>query len=341
MPLAAVSLVVVLTDLFASDVFTRIIVQMTINLILVVGLYIFVGNSGLVSFGHLGFVAIGAYTTGLLTIAPDFKAFNLQPPGFLERIQLPFWQAAPIAVAVAACVALVVGAPIVRLNAFACGIALLAFLIIVRVVSVNWSNMTGGLASMSGVPTDVTPLRALLGVGIAMAVAFVFQESRIGRRLRASREDEHAAAAIGVHVNRERLIAFVVSAGVVALGGAFFAHFVGIFSPDDFYLRTTFLILAMLVVGGRESLAGAVVGTLAITLVSEGLLRLENGLDVGGLSIKPPSGTQETGLGVFLLVALVLRPNGIMAGREFWPRRVRPPAQDAPENRPAAAAAPS
>jgi branched-chain amino acid transport system permease protein len=329
-PLLAVGVIVILTDLLGSDIFTRIIVRMIINLILVVGLYIFVGNSGFVSFGHLGFMAIGAYVTGLLTIPPDFKAFNLQPPGFLQNVQLGFYEAALIGAGVAAVVALVVGAPIVRLNAFSSGIAMLAFLIIIRVISVNWENVTGGLASMSGVPTDVTPLKALLGAAVAMTAAFVFQESRTGRRLRASREDEYAASSIGVNVHRERLGAFVLSAFVVALGGAFFAHFVGIFSPDDFYLKTTFLVLAMLVIGGRESLAGAVLGTLAITLVSEGLLKLEEGVNVIGGHIETPSGTQETGLGVFLLLALILRPNGITAGREIWPRRVKPPVEAAP-----------
>jgi branched-chain amino acid transport system permease protein len=341
-PLLAITLVVVLTELLASDVFTRIVIQMTINVMLVVGLYVFIGNSGFVSFGHLGFAAIGAYTTGLLTIPPEFKAFNLQPPGFLERVQLPFYEAALIAVVVAACVALVVGAPVVRLNAFACGIAMFAFLIIVRVVSVNWDNMTGGLASMSGVPTDTTPLKALAGAALAMTAAFFFQESRTGRRLRASREDEYAAAAMGIHVHRERLIAFVLSAAVCALGGAFFAHFVGIFSPDDFFLKTTFLILAMLVVGGRESLAGAVVGTLAVTLVSEALLKLETGFSFRDLDVNSPSGTQETGLGIFLLVVLIMRPNGITAGREFWPYRVQPPvaAVDEGPEEPAAEGSP-
>ncbi len=328
-PLAAVALIVVLTDLFASDVFTRIIVRMLINLTLVVGLYIFVGNSGYVSFGHLGFVAIGAYTTGLLTIPPDFKAFNLQPPAGLANVQLPFYQAALIGCVVAALVGLLVGAPIVRLNGFSAGIALLAFLIVVRVIAVNWENLTGGLASMSGVPTDTTPRNALIGVAIAMVAAFLFQESRTGRRLRASREDPFAASAIGVNVPRERLASLVLSAAVCALGGAFFAHFVGIFSPDDFYLKTTFLILAMLVIGGRESLAGAVVGTLAVTAVSEGLLRLEEGLSIGRWEIKPPSGTQETGLGVFLLLVLIVRPNGITSGRELWSRRIKPPAPGA------------
>jgi branched-chain amino acid transport system permease protein len=340
-PLIAVVLIVVLTDLLASEVFTRVIVQMTINLILVVGLYIFIGNSGFVSFGHLGFVAIGAYITGLLTIAPEFKAFNLQPPGFLERVHLSFWEAMPIAVGVTAIVALIIGFPIVRLNAFACGIAMLAFLIIVRVVSINWDDMTGGLASMSGVPTDATPLKVLLGAIVAMAAAFLFQESKVGRRLRASREDEHAASAIGVNVHRERLVAFVLSAAVMALGGAFFSHFVGIFSPDDFYLKTTFLILAMLVIGGRESLAGAVVGTLVLTFVSEGFLKLEEGVDIGGLDWDPPSGTQETALGIFLLVALIVRPNGITAGRELWPRRVKPPAAEAVEERPPLSSTPT
>jgi branched-chain amino acid transport system permease protein len=153
--------------------------------------------------------------------------------------------------------------------------------------------------------------------------------------LRAAREDDRAAASVGVHIVRERTAAFALSAFFCGVAGVLFGHFVGIFSPDDFYLTTTFIVVAMLVVGGIGSLAGAVVGTLTVIAVSEALLRLETGVDFRLFDVDAPAGLQETGLAVFLLLVLVLRPDGITGGREFsrpWPIVLHPPERAAGES---------
>jgi branched-chain amino acid transport system permease protein len=111
----------------------------------------------------------------------------------------------------------------------------------------------------------------------------------------------------------------------MAIGGAYFAHFVGTFSPDDFYLPPTILTMAMLVVGGRGSLSGAVIGTLAVTVVSESLIQVENGVHVAFLYLKGPAGLEQTGLAAFLILALIFRKNGIMAGKELFARTVSRP----------------
>jgi branched-chain amino acid transport system permease protein len=340
-PAALVCLVVLAEALLASDVLTRIVIRTLIYLVLVVGLYIFAGNSGILSFGHISFMAIGAYVGALVTIPELQKQFLLPDlPGWLARAELPLFVAMAVAGAVAAAVAAVVGIPLMRLNGIAAGIATFSFLIIVRVVISNWDSVTRGTGSMPGVPTDTTPARALVAGLAAMAAAYAFQRSRVGRRLRASREDDRAAASVGIHIVRERTVAFALSAFFCGVAGVLFGHFVGIFSPDDFYLSTTFIVVAMLVVGGIGSLAGAVVGTLAVSAVSEGLLRLEAGVDFRVVDVHAPAGLQETGLAVFLLLVLLLRPDGITGGREFgrpWPIALRPPE---PAGRDAAVGAP-
>jgi branched-chain amino acid transport system permease protein len=323
-PLASLSLLLVVAVIAIkglSETHQRVATLGLIDLVIVIGLYIFVGNSGILSFGHIAFVAIGAYTSALLTVPPLQKDLFL--PGVPEYIATAEWPSIPaalMAAGVAAAFAFLISIPLMRLSGLAAGIATLAVLVIVYVVISHWDSVTGGQTTLVGIPTDSTLNVALVWALIAMAVAFAFQESRIGRRLRASSEDEAAARAVGIGVVRERIAAFVLSAAVAGLGGALYGHYLGAFSPDAFYFQITFLIVTMLVVGGVRSLAGAVVGTAFVTVFAEALRNAESGIDAGPVSIAARPGLREVGLGVVLLLILVVRPRGITGGREVhWP----------------------
>jgi branched-chain amino acid transport system permease protein len=152
---------------------------------------------------------------------------------------------------------------------------------------------------------------------IFIAVAFAFQQSRFGLRLRASRENERAARSVGVRVAGERSVAWVVSGFVAGVAGALYGHYFVTFGPFDFYFNITFLTIAMLIVGGMTSVTGAVVGVFFITFVNELFRRWE--VD-GFAGVTPPSGTASLVLAFVLLVTLILRPKGITAGKEIpWP----------------------
>jgi branched-chain amino acid transport system permease protein len=293
-----------------------------LDVVIVIGLYVFVGNSGVMSFGHIGFVAIGAYTSALITIPAVSKSLLLPDlPGFLGSIEVSMWASFGIAAVVAMLVAAVLSVPLMRLSGIAAAIATLALLVIVGDVLSNYKALTGGQGTLTGVPTDLTVGSAALLVVIALAVAFAFQMSRFGLRLRAARDDEVAARSLGIAVENERRIAFVVSAGISGAGGAGYAHYVGSLAPDQFYLQLTFLILAMLILGGMYSLAGAVLGATLLSTLSTVLDRLEGGEGVGPLQVKLPANTREVAVAVILLAVLFLRPNGVMGGRELsWPR---------------------
>jgi branched-chain amino acid transport system permease protein len=297
-----------------------------INLVLVVGLYIFVGNSGILSFGHISFMAVGAYACALLTIPVATKTLMLEDvPGFLKAAELSTAAAIPVAGGVAALVALVLGGPLMRLSGIAASIATLSLLIISKVFLDNYKPLTGG-STMTGVPIDTDLGSAMTWALVALLIAFVFQQSRFGLRLRASREDEAAAQSLGVGVGGERLVAFVLSAFVMGVGGALYAHLLGSFSPDAFYLQLTFLTIAMLVIGGVNSLAGAVVGTVLISALAEIFAKLEAGDPVGPLTFSLPAGAREMTVAALMLVILVLRPDGLTGGREIpWPGRRRAP----------------
>jgi branched-chain amino acid transport system permease protein len=135
--------------------------------------------------------------------------------------------------------------------------------------------------------------------------------------LRASSDDVIAAHASAIPVLGLRLLALVLSAFVVGSGGAIYAHFVGILSPDNFYLGMTFITLAMVVIGGIGSLSGAVVGVIVVTIVVQTLRLFETGVGVAGMEFKLPNGSQEVGLAIAWILFLIFRPRGILGGTEL------------------------
>jgi branched-subunit amino acid ABC-type transport system permease component len=328
-PLAAlVALTCVVTLVvwtLGPDSLDRVVLGMVINMIVVVGLYTFVGLSGVFSFGHAAFMAIGAYTSAILVIPPERREFAVPDlPGFLANVELHPFPATLVAGGIAALVALVLSVPLARLSGLTAGLATFAVLVIVNVVAKNWQQLTHGTAGVSGIPTTTTVGEALAWAVVAMASAWGLQRSAVGLRLRASREQEPAARAIGIGVARERAIALSVSAFFAGVAGAQLAMFIGSINPDAFFLNITFLMVAMLVVGGVTSLAGAVVGTIAISTTAEVLRRLEGGVDLGVVELPSRPGLREVGLALLMLAILVLRPNGLTGGRELaWPARGR------------------
>ncbi|HZS23802.1 MAG TPA: branched-chain amino acid ABC transporter permease [Gaiellaceae bacterium] len=306
-----------------SAVLQNVLVNMLINLMLVVGLYIFVGNTGVFSFGHIGFMAIGAYTAGIVRIPTESKLALLQLPSSLEHAHLSSFEAVLLGGAVATAAAIVVALPLMRLGGLTAGLGTFAVLNIINIVAANWNAFTGGSTGMAGVPTTTGVSDALGWALVAIVIAWLFQQTRVCLRVRASREDEPAARALGMRLIPDRSVAFVLSAFVCGAAGGLYGQLAGSFGPSAFFLPTTFTVVAMLVVGGRYSLSGAVVGALFLATISEGLRRLEGGFHVGPLHVPGRPGLQEVGLAVALLLTLLLRPRGLTGGNELGPEHLR------------------
>jgi branched-chain amino acid transport system permease protein len=327
--LAAIVVLIGLAASFAPAVLQRRTTQGLINLVAVVGLYVFVGNSGVLSFGNVAFMAIGAYVSALLTMRPAAKSVFLPDlPSIIAHAQWPPLPGALAGGGVAALVALVVGWPLMRLSGISASIATFAVLVVAYVVFGNWTTVTGGQNSLMGLSPYVNLWTALAWAVAAIFVAFAYQETRSALLLRASREDEAAAQAAGVNVVRHRLIAFVISAFLSGIAGVLLGHFLGIVRVENFYLDLTFLIVAMLIIGGRGSLTGAVVGTVVIAALTELLRQLEIGFQLGNATIAAPAGLGDVILALIMLLIILFRPHGIAGGRELaWPfgkRRCQP-----------------
>lgn len=316
-------LVVVVAEGFASAADRNIVLAFLINLTIVVGLQTFVGNSGVMSFGHVGLMALGAYTAALVTTDVAIKEFAIpRAPDFLQTLSLGWVSGALIAVALTALVAFVVGIPIVRLSGAAAAVATLGLLVIVFVVLSNFDQLTRGAKAFYGAPEYTTPYRALVCASIALLAARLFRESRTGLSLRSSRQDPLAARASGVRVARARLAAWTLSAALVGLGGALYAGFIPSLTPKDFYFDLTFIIVTMVIVGG-SSTSAAVVGAAIVTVLTELLRRVEGGFTLGPIDVGDAPGLSTLGVGFLIILTMMLRPQGLLGRWELDELAVR------------------
>lgn len=336
-------LLIIVTLIFAghSPGLDQTLIMALINLIMVTGLYVFVGTSGVVSFGQVSFMAIGAYVCGMFTI-PDIAKTVIIPnaPAIFQNTELSTTVAVLVGAAVAAGVALIVSVPLMRLSGIAASIGTLALLMIVYTFFANWQPGSSGGGNLTRVPTDVTVNSALIWAVVVILAAFVYQHSRFGLKLRAAREDEVAARSLGVRVQRERSIAFTLSALMFGIAGGLYGHSVGSFSADDFFLPITFLTLAMLIVGGQLSILGGLAGTAVLSLVSYVFDAWQNDDPAFGITLSVPAGTRDLVIAVAMLAILLLRPNGLVVGELPWPRLPRrkdssgpPPSDDTEQPR--------
>ncbi len=200
-PLAVLIVVVAVIALaasFAPAVLQRRATQGLIDLIAVVGLYVFAGNSGVLSFGNVAFMAVGAYVSALLTMKPGPKSVFLPDlPAIIAHAEWPNFAGALAGGVAAAMIALVVGWPLMRLTGVSASIATFAILVVANVVFGNWTSVTGGQNSLMGLPAYVDLWTAFAWAIATMVIAFAYQETRSALLLRASREDEAAAQAAG------------------------------------------------------------------------------------------------------------------------------------------------
>jgi branched-chain amino acid transport system permease protein len=262
---------------------------------LALGLNIVVGFAGLLDLGYAAFFAIGAYTYGILS------SFQLEPPwspfwepfrflhlvaripgdgnAFVVHFTLSFWLALPIAAAFAAFWGVMFGAPTLRLRGDYLAIVTLGFGEIVPIVVRNWSDLTNGAAGLNGVAApklfgwsfgvSATPYYyvAICMVALLIFISVRLRDSRIGRAWMAIREDEIAAAAMGVDRTKFKLLAFAIGAAFAGMTGVFYVAKLQTATPEMFGFPVSVMILVMIVFGGTGSVWGVVLGAFILQLL--------------------------------------------------------------------------
>ena len=305
-----------------------------VTAVVVVALYVFVGNSGVISFGHISFVAVGAFAAGVATAPAEVKPTtfpDLFP--FLSNLEIGNVASLLLATTIGGVFAFVVGIPLMRLSGLSAGIATFAVLIITNNVIRNWEAIGPGAKTLSLIPQTTGFAQATVGLLIVMAIAYVYQLSNSGRRLRATREDAAAAQSSGIDVHRERLWAFTLSGALAGFAGGLLVHVRGSITTGDVFLDLTFITLAMLVVGGIGSLWGAVLGALSIAGLNAFLAEATRGIGIGSYDLEIPGGTRLLTIGTVMLAVVLFRPTGLTGSRELmWPFRARQPLQTNPND---------
>lgn len=300
----------------------------------VVALSVFSGNSGIVSFAHSALMGVGAYVSALLTMPSAIKSISLPNlPWLLATAEMPLYYSFILVLIVGIVVGIVTGWPISRLSTGSAAIGTLAFLIIIHVLLIGAKDITRGSQTFYGVPRLAGLVLAFCIAAAFILFARIFRETGLGLKLRASRENEVAASANGVNVRRTRYAGWVLSTAMAMLVGAAYGHFLGAFSPKDFYFDLTFMLIAMLIVGGMFTVTGAILGTVVLAAVIQVLRQAESGLDLGFLNLPGMFGLPQLGMGIALLLIIWRRPLGLAGLREFgsgWPKAVRYPVTSAP-----------
>lgn len=308
------------TGTYFGSAWERIVIVFLIHLIVVLGLGIFIGNSGILSFGHLSFMGIGAYLSGILTIPTLMKKVTLPHlPEWLIYTELNIYLSILVVILFVIVIAFLIGIPICRLDGSSAVIATLALLVIIHGVFIGARDYTRGSQSFFGVPLE-TNLNLVVAIAIITILAARFyRDSSFGLQLRASRDNEVASRAMGINVITQRLIAWTLSAVFIGVAGVLYGHFLGAFSPKSFYFSDTLALLAMLIVGGMSTVTGAIFGTVVITFVTEILRNLEAGPQIFNIDLPYIYGTTTIGIGLMILFTMYFKREGFFGTFE-WER---------------------
>ncbi|MGI6703546.1 MAG: branched-chain amino acid ABC transporter permease [Clostridia bacterium] len=278
------------------------------------------GFTGLFSLGHAGFMAIGAYTCALLTmpVAVKDQNFFLAPINeTLREIVLPYPAALLIGGILAALIAFLIGAPVLRLRGDYLGIATLGFAEIIRIVITNLQTITNGAIGFKGIPAK-TNLWWSFGIATFTTVFLLWLiKSSYGRAFKAIREDEIAAEAMGVSLFKHKVLSFVIGAFFAGVGGGLLGNLLGAINPLLFRFTLTFNILLIIVLGGMGSITGTVISAFVVTIGQEALRFLDQPFSLGFVQVPGISGLRMVVFSALLMLVVLFFSRGLMGTSEF------------------------
>ncbi len=305
----------------------RVVNLVAVNAILALSLNLVYGFTGMFSLGHAGFMAIGAYVSAILIISPAQKAamYILEPMMWpFNVMQAPFFVSVLAGGVIAALVSLVIALPVLRLGGDYLGIATLGFAEIIRVVLTNITPVTNGALGLKGIPAYADLFWNYVWMIITVYVIVKLLSSNFGNTIKAVRDDEVAARAMGINTFRVRVIAFAIGAFFAGVGGALQGSLITTIDPKMFNFQLTFNILMIVVAGGLGSITGSMVGAAIITVLLEWLRFVENPMTIGSLTIPGIPGMRMVIFSVVLLLIILYRRQGIMGNWEFsWEKLLR------------------
>lgn len=298
----------------------RILNLAGIYIILGLGLNVINGFTGLFSLGHAGFMAIGAYTSALLTMSPEQKAINffVKPiVPFLADVQFSFLPALIIGGFVAAIVGAILAAPILRLKDDYLAIATLGFGEIIRVVFTNTQALTNGALGLKGLTRYTTVSYTWSLVILSVIFMFSLRRSSYGKAFMAIREDEIAAESMGIDLFKHKLLSFTIGSFFAGIGGALLAHLMGTIDPLMFRFLLTFNVLLIVVLGGIGSISGTVISAIIFTVSMEALRFLDGAFNIGSIVVPSVPGMRMVLFSMLLMGIVLFYQHGLMGRDEI------------------------
>lgn len=307
----------------------RVLDFVLIYIILAIGLNIVVGYAGLLDLGYIAFYALGAYLFAWLA-SPHFG------------LHLPFWVILPLGALLAGLFGVLLGAPTLRLRGDYLAIVTLGFGEIIRIFLNNLNapvNITNGPQGINLIDPirfgdfSLGTTQVLFGISLpspylyyyfflAFTLATIFiamrlQDSRIGRAWAAIREDEVAAAAMGINTRNMKLLAFAMGAMFGGVAGGLFASFQGFISPESFHLLESIMILCMIVLGGMGHIPGVILGAILLTVLPEALRHIGDWQRAWlGEVLIDPADLRMLLFGLALVLMMIYRPAGLLPSRQ-------------------------
>lgn len=276
-----------------SALISNVLTQVCITLIAVAGVYVLTGLTGMFSLGQAAFMAIGAYASGLLVI----------------RAGVPFVLAALLAVVLATGIGYLIGYPVVRLRRDYISLVTLGFGEAIAALLNRMTTLTGGASGLTGIPREVSLGTALVSAIIAIALAAFFKSSKYGRQCIALKGDELAAKAMGIHVTRIKMIAFLLSVALTSYSGVLYAFYMSYVDPSGFGWKKSADWVIMVFFGGVNSLTGSTLGAFILSALPQVLRGLQN--------------YRYVIYAVLVLLILNFKPSGLLGEWELTPRHIR------------------
>jgi len=296
-----------------GDKWIRVAALSLVYVALASGLNILVGLTGLLDLGFIAFFIVGAYTTAIFTVRSFGPVLEANPAALMWVLPI----SVVAAIVLAGIAGTIIGYPTLRARGDYLAIMTLAFGEIVRIVSINWTDFTGGavgirnippLSISSGMVPPTVTYFVLFGIVVILLVALAsLIASPVGRAWVAIREDELVASSMGIRTRRYKLLAYVVGASTAGVIGVFFAHMNQFVNPDSFTLEDNFIVLSLVILGGAGTFWGPITGAV-LWIFFQAVAK-----DIPLIQSHPEFRTGF--LALIVIVLMLLRPGGIVSKR--------------------------
>ncbi len=326
-----VTLIILVLTILGLFLANRYLDAYKIRIINLSGIYVTLGLSmnlingmtGMFSLGHAGFMAIGAYTVGILTMPVSMKQMNffMQPiVPFLANVEWGFLPALLAAGLIAALFGVLIGAPVLRLTDDYLAIATLGFAEIIRVVFTNTQSLTNGALGLKGIPNHTNTWWSWGVALVTMWFISFLMKGTYGKAFLAIREDEVAARAMGINLFKHKVMSFSFGCFFAGVAGGLMAALLGTIDPNMFRITLTFNILLIVVLGGLGKIGGTVIAAVVVTIMMEALRFLDESIDLGLVQIKGIPGMRMVVFSIILIFVVIVREKGFLKrtkGREL------------------------